>query len=139
MLLDVNVLLALSWDQHVHHAAAHAHFAKLDEWSTCSVTESGLLRLLLTEAVVGRRVSGADALEQLRAIRQVPGWKWLPDSTTLADSLIDTRVLMGRRQVTDLHLVGLAASHATKLATFDAAIRKSLVAADRQWVDVWSA
>lgn len=138
MLLDVNVLLALSWDQHVHHRAAHERFAGLDSWFTCSITETGLLRLLLTPSVVGRRVSGSEALGQLEAIRQVPRWGFLPDNASLAAPGLDTRVLMGRRQVTDLHLVGLAASHGTRLATFDAGLRDSLVPSDQPLVDVWS-
>ena len=138
MLLDVNVLLALSWDQHVHHRLAHVRFAGLDSWFTCSITETGLLRLLLTSAVVGRNVSGQEALGQLEAIRQVPGWGFLPDTSSLASTAVDTRVLMGRRQVTDLHLAGLAAAHGTRLATFDAGLRDSLVPADRPLVDVWS-
>ena len=139
MLLDVNVLLALSWDQHVHHSVAHERFAVLDEWSTCSVTESGLVRLLLTPQVVGRTVSGAAALAHLAAMRHVSGWMFLDDPTSFALPRIDMRVLMGRRQVTDLHLVNIAATHGEKLATFDASLRDSLVPADRDHVEIWSA
>ncbi|GAA4399065.1 TA system VapC family ribonuclease toxin [Tsukamurella soli] len=138
MLLDVNVLLALTWDQHVHHVIAHERFAELDAWSTCPATEAGLLRLLLTEQVVGRKVSGGEALGQLDAMRRVPGWSFLADAGSLAAPAIDTRVLMGRRQVTDLQLVNLAASNDTKLATFDSAIEGALVPADRRWVNVWT-
>lgn len=139
MLLDVNVLVALSWDQHVHHNLAHERFAELDDWFTTPATEAGLLRVLLTEAAVGRRVSGAEALSQLRAMRAVPGWAFLPDDASLADSELDARVLMGRRQVTDLQLVNLAAAHGTQLATFDAGIAEALMPADRQWVRLWGA
>ena len=139
MLLDINVLLALTWDQHIHHQVAHGRFAELETWSTCPVTEAGLVRLLLTEAVVGRRVSGAEALGQLDAIRTVPGWSFLADTTSLADPVIDTRVLMGRRQVTDLQLVNLAAAHDVAVATFDANLSGSLVPKDRRWVTVWTA
>ncbi|NLE98950.1 MAG: PIN domain nuclease [Propionibacterium sp.] len=139
MLLDVNVLMALTWDQHVHHGVAHRRFAELDAWSTCSVTEAGLIRLLMTEPVVGRRVSGGEALGQLAGIRSVSGWTFLTDATSLADPVIDTRVLMGRRQVTDLQLVNLAAAHDMPLATFDAGIRDVLVPSERRWVRVWSA
>lgn len=138
MLLDVNVLLALTWDQHIHHVIAHERFAELDSWSTCPATEAGLVRLLLTEQVVGRRVSGGEALGQLEAIRRVPGWSFLPDSTSLAAPVIDTRVLMGHRQVTDLQLVNLAAANNTVLATFDAALKASLVPNDQRWVSAWS-
>lgn len=137
MLIDVNALLALSWDQHIHHAEAHARFAELDAWYTTPVTEAGLVRLLLTEAVVGRKVSGVEALGQLRALRGARGWGFLDDHGSLADPLIDTRVLMGRRQVTDLHLVNLAAMHGVRLATFDAALKASLIPADQKWVAVW--
>ncbi len=138
MLLDVNVLLALTWDQHIHHQVAHERFAELDSWSTCPVTEAGLLRLLLTPQVVGRKVDGGEALGQLAAMRRVPGWRFLGDSASLAEPLIDTRVLMGCRQVTDLHLVNLAAANSTQVATFDAGLRASLVPDDQRWVTVWS-
>lgn len=139
MLLDVNVLLALTWDQHIHHRTAHDLFSGLDAWSTCPVTEAGLLRLLLTEQVVGRKVDGGEALGQLEAIRRVPGWSFVTDAASLAAPVVDTRVLMGRRQVTDLQLVNLAAASDMQLATFDAALRGSLVPADQRWVSVWSA
>lgn len=138
MLLDVNVLLALTWDQHVHHGAAHERFTELGSWHTCPATEAGLLRLLLTEQVVGRPVSGGEALGQLQAIREVPGWSFLTDPASLAFPVIDTRVLMGPRQVTDLQLVNLAATNGTRLATFDVALRDALMPTDQPWVEVWT-
>lgn len=137
MLLDVNVLLALSWDQHVHHYSAHARFKELQSWSTCPTTESGLVRLLLTKPVVGRSVLGAEALGQLAALRRVPGWSFLADDLSLADAHVDTRVLTGRRQVTDLQLVNLAAANKMQLATFDASMLQWLAPADRPWINVW--
>lgn len=138
MLLDVNVLLALTWDQHVHHQVAHAKFAELDSWSTCPITEASLVRLLLTEQVVGRKVSGAEALNQLKAIRKVPGWYFIEDTCSFDEPQIDTRVLMGRQQVTDLQLVNLAAASGSKLATFDANLKDSLVPRDQRWIEVWT-
>lgn len=138
MLLDVNVLLALSLEHHIHHHLAHDRFAELESWSTCPVTESGLLRLLMTEQVVGRKVTGSEALAQLDALRRVQGWTFLVDSVSLAESQIDTRVLMGRRQVSELHLVELAASHGVSLATFDASLKTALVPDDQHLVTVWS-
>lgn len=138
MLLDVNVLLALSLEHHIHHHLAHDRFAELESWSTCPVTESGLLRLLMTEQVVGRKVAGSEALAQLDALRRVQGWTFLVDSVSLAESHIDTRVLMGRRQVSELHLVELAASHGVRLATFDASLKTALVPDDQHLVTVWS-
>lgn len=137
MLLDVNVLVALSWDHHIHHSAAHERFSELTSWSTCPTTEAGLIRILMNENVVGRAVSGAEALGHLDAIRSTPGWKFLPDDSSLAAPVIDTRVLMGRRQVTDLQLVNLAAKNNSMLATFDASLKAALAPDDRHWVEVW--
>lgn len=137
-LLDVNVLVALAWDAHIHHRAAHRQFATVaDNWATCPVTEAGLVRLLLTPAVVGRDVLAAEALGVLRDMRSLPGWRWLSDDVSLADATIDTRVLIGRRQVTDLQLVALAARHGAVLHTFDTGIPEQLAPADRQHVVVW--
>lgn len=136
-LLDVNTLLALMWDQHVHHHAARAAFATLDAFATTPVTESGFLRLLLTPVVVGRPVTAPEALQALDALRAHPAWRWLPDDSTLAEPQVDIRVLTGRRQVTDLHLVDLAARAGAVLATFDAALPTWLAPPDRRHVEVW--
>lgn len=40
-LLDVNVLLALMWDQHVHHTRARRTFASLTSFATTPITEAG--------------------------------------------------------------------------------------------------
>lgn len=139
-LLDINVLVALVWDQHVHHRAAHTAFETVaSAWATTAVTESGLLRLLLTPAAVGRDVSAPEALGVLRDMRRLPGWRWIDDDASFADTVLDLRVLVGRRQVTDLHLVDLAARHGCVLTTFDAGIVEYLAPADRPHVQVWRA
>lgn len=138
-LLDVNALLALMWDQHVHHRAARATFAGLTSFATTPVTESGFVRVLLTPAAVGRPVLPGEAFDALAALRSQPSWRWLTDDSTLVEAQVDTRVLAGRRQVTDLHLVDLAARHDAVLATFDAALPTWLAPADREHVEVWRA
>ena len=47
---------------------------------------------------------------------------------------VDTSVLVGHQQVTDLHLVNLAARHGGVLATFDATLPTWLAPADRRHV-----
>lgn len=139
MLLDVNVLVALSTTRHVNHAAATARFMQLDSWATCPTTEAGLLRLLLNERVVGRRATGAEALAQLKQMRSSPKWRFITDQTSLAQPAIDMRVLVGYRQVTDLQLINLAANSGTRLATFDMALCESLAPEDQRWVEFWGA
>jgi len=137
--LDVNVLLALMWDRHIHHDAARRQFrAVATAFATTAVTESGLVRLLLTPVVVGRQVSTPEALGALHDVRSLPGWAWLDDDASFDTAVVDVRVLTGRRQVTDLHLVDLAARHGHRLATFDTGLVSSLAPADRHHVDLWS-
>ena len=137
VLLDVNVLLALSKEDHVHHERAHEFFAAVDSWGTTAITELGLLRLMLTEAVMGRVVRASEALEQVRALRRADGWSWIPDGVSPAQWPVAGVSLHGRRQVTDLQLVNLAAVNDCVLATLDAGIARSLRPHERHLVEVW--
>ena len=48
-LLDVNVLIALAWPNHVHHAAARDWFERHGQagWATCTLTEAGFVSSFL--------------------------------------------------------------------------------------------
>lgn len=133
-LLDVNVLVALAWPNHVHHGRVRRWWSGVDAWATTPLTEAALLRLSLNESVVGREVSAAEALELLRAMRRVPGHAWIADDSSLADPTIDPRSLVTSRHVTDLHLVNLAAHTGTVLATLDRGISPLLAEGDRHHV-----
>jgi len=63
---DVNVWIALTSDQHVHHVAAKRWMQNLeaDKLSFCRITELGFLRLLTNHHVMGR-----DALTPAQAWR----------------------------------------------------------------------
>lgn len=136
-LLDVNVLVALSVDVHVHHPRAHAALIGFSAgWATCPLTEAALLRLLLNPATTGRRVGGAEAMEVMRGIRAQPSWQFVDDTSSLAQPRIDTTPLVGTKQVTDFHLVNLAAENGMLLATFDSRIAGALASGDRRHVEL---
>lgn len=136
-LLDANVLVALSVDVHVHHAQAHAALAGFGAgWATCPLTEAALVRLLLNPAATGRRVGGTEAMDLLRGIRAQPSWQFIEDNSSLAQPHIDTTPLMGTKQVTDFHLVNLAAENGILLATFDSRIPAALAVNDRRHVEL---
>lgn len=136
-LFDVNVLVALTLSTHVHHRAAHAALQRhAGPWATTPVTESALIKLLLNPSVTGRPFSPAEVVSTVRGLRRDPRWRWLADDTSLSAPLIETAVLTGHQQVSDLHLVNLAAHHRAVLATFDAAIPTCLAPADRRHVTV---
>ncbi|HEX7299463.1 MAG TPA: TA system VapC family ribonuclease toxin [Solirubrobacteraceae bacterium] len=121
-LLDVNALVALAWDSHVHHAAMRAWFAahRAGGWATCPVTESGFVRVSSNAKVLPSPIGVAAARGVLSALRALEGHRFLADDVSLADS--DVPDIVGHRQVTDAHLLTLARRQRMALLTFDAAI-----------------
>lgn len=136
-LLDVNVLVALALDTHVHHRAAHAALRTMTNgWATCAVTESGMLRLLINPAVTGRSFTAAQVLAVVAGMHAHPRWAFLAEDRSVLDSGLDLDALIGHQQVTDFHLVSLAARHNALLATFDGSLPTALAPADRRHVRV---
>lgn len=134
-LLDVNLIVAMSWPQHIHHSRAREWFDSwTDDWATCSITELGLLRLSMNASVVGVDVTLSGALDVLSRLRALPGHRFLDDGTTLTDPGISLAGVSGFRQVTDVHLVALAAAHGGVLATLDAHIPEALERTERRHV-----
>lgn len=132
-LLDVNVFVALAWDAHVHHVAARRWFVDhaSDGWATCPITESGFVRVSSNPRVLAHPIAVADARAVLAAFRARPGHRFVADDVSECDS--DVPPAAGHRQVTDAHLVTVAARARMKLVTFDRAIL-ALADADRVMV-----
>lgn len=136
-LLDLNVLIAMSWPQHIHHARSHAWFDSLEgAWATTPLTEAGYVRLSTNSAVVGQPVSMTVALEALAALRRAPGHTFVTDESSLAHPVIDLQRVATSRQVTDAHLVNLAATASAVVATLDRGIEGWLMPDDRRHVFV---
>jgi len=121
-LLDVNALVALAWDSHVHHEAVRAWFAarSADGWATCPVTESGFVRVSSNPKVLGSFIAVEAARGVLSALRAVDGHRFLVNDVSPAD--VDVPPVAGHRQVTDAQLLTLARRNSTRLVTFDAGI-----------------
>ncbi len=123
-LLDVNVLVALAWDSHVHHRESTRWFAEHrssgSAWATCPVTESGFVRVSSNPAVLPAAISASDAIGVLRAMRAAGSHRFLADDVSMLDP--DLVLPTGHRQVTDVHLLALAKRHAGQLITFDRAL-----------------
>lgn len=125
-LLDVNVLVALAWPNHVHHVAAHEWFGTERDrrWATCPLTESGFVRVSSNPATTPEARTPAEAIELLERIVSQPGHVFWRDEVSLAaDRTIPRQRLLGHRQVTDAHLVRLTIRHGGRLATFDRGVR----------------
>jgi toxin-antitoxin system PIN domain toxin len=124
-LLDVNVLLALTWPQHVHSALAHKWFGEPGgrRWATCAITQLGFVRLSSNRQFVADAVSPGQALELLRLAIQVPGHVYWPERQAPTECpLLALPGLVGHRQVTDGYLLSLAVAHGGKLVTLDRGI-----------------
>ena len=127
---DVNVLVALTNASHLHHHEAHRWLAAIERFATTPLTESGLVRMLLNPAVVGRTVSSRAALEVLTGVRADPRARFLTDDSSLAEASVDTTGLAGHKQAADWHLLNLAARHDAVLVTFDRGIARAALPAD---------
>jgi uncharacterized protein len=121
-LLDVNALIALAWDSHVHHAAMRAWFTASGSagWATCPITESGFVRVSSNPIVLPSAIGVDAARGVLSTLRAHPGHRFLTDDVSMGDS--DVPSIAGYRQVTDAHLLTLARRGGVRLVTFDSSI-----------------
>lgn len=138
-LLDVNLLIALAWPNHVHHALARGWFGARGSspWATTPVTESGFVRVSSNRAAIATAVTPGEALELLVRIRQVPGHVFLPDDVeaVFGDGGFGVSRVVTYRLVTDAHLLALARRHGARLVTLDREVA-ALAGPDRDEVVV---
>lgn len=121
-LLDVNALVALAWDSHIHHARMRSWFTQhaAHGWATCPVTESGFVRVSANPKVLPVPISVSQARHVLAALRGVGGHRFVPDDVSFADA--DIPRVSGYRQITDAHLLVLARRRGLTLLTFDSGL-----------------
>jgi uncharacterized protein len=123
-LLDLNLLTALLWPRHEHHAVAHDWFGarRVDlygGWATCPLTQLGFVRLVSNPAFSRDALSVREALTLLLKNLEHPDhvfWSADRDATSVTPMAPSLR---GHQQVTDAYLVALAHHHGGLVATFD--------------------
>ncbi len=118
-LLDANVLIALTVEEHEHHERSIIWVADVDRFAVCPIVEGALVRFLLR---LGE--SAATAAEVVQRIRALPSCEFWTDSISYAD--VDLDHVVGHRQVTDAYLVSLARTHSAALATLDAGLASAV-------------
>jgi uncharacterized protein len=134
-LLDVNVLIALAWPSHMHHARAHQWFERLSEpsWATCPLTQLAFVRISSNPKIIADAVSPRAAVQLLSTIVATSGHVFFADELAIVKLAGFTRAaLVGHRQVTDAYLIELAKHHHAKLATLDRGIKDLLPARERE-------
>jgi len=121
-LLDVNALIALLDENHIHHQRMTDWFNAPDiQWAICPFTEAGFLRHA-TRPSTGK-MSMNEATEILEDLATHPGYHYRPvsqDWLSLRKPLL--KRLHGHNQITDAYLLGLAMQERMVLVTFDKAI-----------------
>lgn len=127
---DLNVWLALSYERHVHYSSAHKWFRTLDDDARlcfCRFTQIGLLRLLTTDAIMGRD----------KALTQAAAWsiydRWLEDDRILfldepPSMEANFRAISKQsrpmpKDWADSYLLAFASSAGLRFVTFDHAIK----------------
>ncbi|MCK4515783.1 MAG: PIN domain-containing protein, partial [Spirochaetaceae bacterium] len=120
---DVNLIIALAWPNHIHHAAAKQWFSagRTGRFATCPITESGFIRLSMNPQVVGEAASFEQATHLLTQYRKLPDHAFWPLNMDFVTATSAFR-LSGHRQVTDAYLLAVAAENGGRLATFDTGI-----------------
>ncbi len=121
--LDVNALVALAWDSHIHHGATRNWFEAnaAAGWATCPLTESGFVRVSANPVVLPSAIGVEEARRVLGLLRAAGRHQFLVDDVSMTDD--DVPPLLGHRQVTGAHLLSLAQRHGLRLISFDGGVR----------------
>jgi toxin-antitoxin system PIN domain toxin len=128
-LLDINVLVALAWPNHVHHSSARKWFRnqKKDGWATCPTSENSFIRISSNSRIIPEARSPREAALFLRDLTALENHVfWPEEASVLDDRWISLEKIHTHRQVTDANLLSLAIRYEGCLATFDRGILELL-------------
>jgi hypothetical protein len=123
-LADVNVLIALTDENHVHHKTVMRWYetAGRHSFGTCAFTEAGFLRIAANPKAGAHSI--AEATDVLASLTNSPGYRFWPISDNWASLATPfAERVFGHQQITDAYLLGLAVKEDGVLVTIDKAIR----------------
>ena len=116
-LLDGNVLIALTVEDHVHHQPAEGWMAAQPDrlFATTPITQGTLIRFLIRNGI-----TADDAIELLEAMTTHRNHRFWTDDLPYDSTML--RGVIGHRQVTDAYLTAQARLRSVRVATFDAGL-----------------
>lgn len=120
-LLDVNCLLGLMDEDHVHHASALSWWGQNGKfgWASCALTQNGYVRISCQRTYANPQPLQTAIARLARQVADSDHRLW-PDDISITDvSLFDHAFLLGPNRVADVYLLGLAVKHGGRLVTFD--------------------
>ena len=88
-LLDVNLLMALLWENHEHHQTARAWLRRVTDFTTCPVSQLGFARVS-SHALLGYSMSPDQAVDVLRRFLSDSRPRFVPDDLSCEDRLVRT-------------------------------------------------
>jgi toxin-antitoxin system PIN domain toxin len=118
-LLDANLLIALTVEEHEHHERAASWATTVDEFAICPIVEGAVIRFLVRLGELPAAATGL--IQRIHEIRSCELW---PDSMSYSE--VELGHIVGHRQVTDAYLASLARARNGTLATLDAGLARSL-------------
>jgi uncharacterized protein len=110
-LLDVNILIALQWPGDAAHRRIQEWFLENGtfDFSTCSITQSGFIRVITNPSFSGSRVHVSEARDSLVYLTKLEGHRFWPMDVGFSETTAPfADKIVGYRQVTDAYLLGLA-------------------------------
>ncbi len=117
------MLIALLDPQHSFHSLAHSFWkeSKSKSWASCPLVENGVIRILSGASYPGSSAySIGHVFNLLRTLIDNSDHEFWADSISLLDKThFDAKRILGPKQLTDVYLLGLAASRGGQLVTFD--------------------
>jgi toxin-antitoxin system PIN domain toxin len=122
-LLDVNVLIASIFEDHIHHTRARTFVEALEHFYTCPTTQGGFLRFATrpwkdAEKIPRPpRLSMSAAHSKLKELIEAEGHVFLPDDLSFVD--LSLRSMQGHLQWTDAYLLKLASRHRLRFASIE--------------------
>jgi uncharacterized protein len=111
VLLDANVLIALTVEDHEHHELARSWLGATRRFATSPSTQGSLVRYLV------RIASTAHAIDALALLDGHERHEFWPDERPYHAAMLGG--VVGHRQVTDAYLAAAAEARDTRIATFD--------------------
>lgn len=122
-LLDVNILVARFWEEHVFHQKVRAWMASNERegWATCPITQAGMVRTISNPSFSRNAPRPAEAIHWLaESLRQDPNHHFWPDDLSVSNACAKSLPrLSGFKQLTDAYLLGLAIHKKARLLTLD--------------------
>ncbi|MGA2542424.1 MAG: TA system VapC family ribonuclease toxin [Verrucomicrobiota bacterium] len=123
-LLDVNLLMALLWENHEHPTKARSWFKGVSAFATCPVVQLGFARVS-SHPLLGYGMTPELAFGVLRQFIADPRHEFISDDLSCTDGVVRTELMAGANQITDRYLVALARQHGFSLATLDQPLARS--------------